>query len=176
MTSDLWDDLAEDDRYNTLPGSARPYATERGISTADVVRKESILSLTEELAEARNAFHDYVISKTDQAKRHYIDELAMRSIDVLTVKKILFPFPLGEDLTVEQIDEYEEMVRQALIEKHPEWKDRDGVLPVRFCDLEEYDEFTAVPNDYFYEESLSKHREQALLFIKEYVRRKRLTE
>lgn len=177
MTSDLWDDLAKDERYNTLPGTAHVRATERGGKTSEEIRRECLLDIQEEFPIIRDALYSNILCCDEQTKRAYVSTLAMKNIQRKTVLDILYPPYVAKSIcemksvSMDDIDKIETVLQEVTSKDHPELADFD-VLPATFCDLSEYDEFTAAPNEYCATlESKSFHRKQALGFIKEYIAR-----
>lgn len=190
-SSDLWDDLASDERYNTLPGSAYAWPAVRGESTAEYIRKQSLLTLTDILPGLRKNFHDLVIACNEKEKRKYVKEFAMREINTGIVEQILYhPIILAllKDakllapghiaLTDELIDELEEQIRKIAVKNDPKIEDFQGTTPFVFCSVDEYGDTTAVTNSYldpiaganhiYRYEGVSAHRQQALSYLKEY--------
>lgn len=184
MTSDLWDDIAVDERYYTLPGTANSDAINRGMSTAEYIRKESLLNFTDDLPKARTSFYDNILSSSKKEKRKYIKELAMRQIHVRTILMILYPphivnalISKGKTPNNDSIDEYEKTIREILEKDHPEIKDFSGTAPLSFYDLMEYDDDIAIAMELpLSRESLSLHRQQAIMFLKEYNKFKNMPE
>lgn len=176
MTSDLWDDLAVDERYYTLPGTANSDAINRGMSTAEYIRKESLLNFTDDLSKASASFYDNILSSSKKEKRKYIKELAMRKIHVRTILRILFPSHIVDALISksktpdnDSIDAFEKTIRETLEKDYPEIKDFSGAIPVSFYDLMEYDDDIAIAMELPLPlKSLALHRHQAIMFLKEY--------
>lgn len=176
ITSDLWDDLAVDERYCTLPGTANSDAINRGMSTAEYIRKESLLNFTDDLSLVRESFYDNILSSNSKEKKKYIKELAMRKIHVRTILRILFPPHIANELIREgktpnndSIDEFEKTIREVLENDHPEVKDYSDAIPISFYDLMEYDDDIEIAMELPLSlKSLSSHRQQAIMFLKEY--------
>lgn len=179
-SSDLWGDLEEDERYNTLPGSAEAEATELGISSADVIRRRSLVGLLDSLSELKKDFHDLVLCHTESNKKKYVTELAMRNIHVSSVEEILYPKEQllywkekGIEIDEPLIEKTEAEIKDSYATLVPGLRDYTGTLPLVYKNLVDYDEFTAVPLEYApIPEEKAHHRKQALDFLKEYVRRR----
>lgn len=161
--SGLWDDLAKDERYNTLPGSVDSNAINKGIKTSEYQRRDSLLNLIEKLPSVASALHDNFFCVDDETKQRIVSDFAHKKIHYKTVLSILYPKD-NRGIKLSQVQEAEAKLTDAFAIEHPHFM--GGFIPVTFCDPAEYEDYCA--NPYILDDvSCSYHREQAYNFLVE---------
>lgn len=180
FTSQLWDDIKLDFRYNTLPGTANPKASEKGVSSAQLARKESLLNLMDDLESLIKRFHDQVMCKDSTTKYDILTDFALSNVDIKKIFMILYPGDLMQSWITENTFEFTEQffitaerdLEKREVAHNPELKDDCDVLPVTYAPYSTYKNTVAYPmKEEPSQREISHHRSQALLFLVEYIRR-----
>lgn len=166
--SGLWDDLAKDERYNTLPGSIDSFALSKGISTAKYKRRESLVCLMDKLPEFASALHDNKLSVDTETQQRIVADFAHSKISREHIITILYPDRFGIK-TMQEAQEMERKLTEIYSHDLPDFK--GGFIPVTFIDPESYEDDCAIPLS-MVNESRSHHREQGFNFLLESFRRK----
>lgn len=165
--SGLWDDLLDDWRYNSLPGSADPNAVNRGIPTAKYKRRESLINLMDKLPEFARALHDNRICPNGETTLEVLADFAHEHINADLVKSILYHEDIP-NLTIQQMQEIEKKYTEDYVKEHPDYN--STFIPVTYEDIDSYEDDCAILVSRL--ESLLYHRAQAYNFLIEHLRRK----
>lgn len=180
-TSDLWDDLAYDDRYNTLPGTADPRSKAGKSTTSQLVRKDKLTQLFDDLQSLKEMFYKKVLCHSRPDTDYFLTEFTQRNLDFDKIEKIAYPFETRirwsakqPPLTLEEMKIFEDALWRHMIERNSKYKDYDGILPAIYSHPGSYEESVASPlSKNPTQEELSHHRAQALTFLWVYLSRKK---